>query len=83
VVALEVSDKGRGISADEIDHVTRKFVRGRQASSGGSGLGLAIVKRIVTDHGGRLAIRSTVDLGTVVTASIPIYEPDEEADSRR
>jgi signal transduction histidine kinase len=73
VVVLEVSDKGRGIPADEIDQVTRKFVRSRQAPSGGSGLGLAIVKRIVTDHGGHLAIRSTVDVGTVVTASIPIY----------
>jgi signal transduction histidine kinase len=83
VVVLEVGDKGRGIPADEIDHVTRKFVRGRQASSGGSGLGLAIVKRIVTDHGGRLAIRSTVGVGTVVSASIPIYEPDEKTDSRR
>ena len=83
VVMLEVSDKGRGIPADEIDHVMRKFVRGRQSSSGGSGLGLAIVKRIVTDHGGRLAIRSTVDAGTTVTANIPIYEPDDETDSRR
>jgi len=83
VVVLEVSDKGRGIPADEIDHVTRKFVRGHQASSGGSGLGLAIVKRIVMDHGGRLAIRSTVGVGTVVTASIPIYEHDEETDSGR
>ena len=79
---LEVGDKGRGIPAGKIDHVTRA-VRGRQASSGGSGLGLAIVKRIVTDHGGRLAIRSTVGVGTVVSASIPIYEPDEKTDSRR
>ena len=83
MVVLEVRDQGRGIPAHEIDQVTRKFVRGHSAPSGGSGLGLAIVKRIVTDHGGHLVIRSTVDVGTVVTASIPISEHDEETDSRR
>jgi two-component system phosphate regulon sensor histidine kinase PhoR len=72
LVLLEVADQGRGIPADEIGQVTRKFVRGRHAVSGGSGLGLAIVKRIVADHGGRLAIRSVVNAGTIVGVSLPI-----------
>jgi two-component system phosphate regulon sensor histidine kinase PhoR len=71
LVVLDVSDTGRGIPDDEIDQVTRKFVRGRHAVSGGSGLGLAIVKRIVTDHGGRLTLRSAVDVGTTVSVSLP------------
>jgi signal transduction histidine kinase len=82
-VALEVSDKGRGIPADEIDYVTRKFFRGRHLVSNGSGLGLAIVKRIVTDHGGRLAIQSAVNVGTTVSVILPILTDDEETDSRR
>lgn len=83
LVTLEVSDKGRGIPKDEIDQVTRKFFRGREAVSNGSGLGLAIVKRIVTDHDGRLAIHSTVDRGTTVSVMIPSARDDEETDSRR
>jgi len=83
VVVLEVADRGRGIPADEIGHVTRKFVRGRHAGSGGSGLGLAIVKRIVSDHGGRLAIHSVINAGTTISVSLPIFEDDEEADPGR
>lgn len=73
VVVLDVSDRGRGIPADEIDHVARKFFRGRHLISNGSGLGLAIVKRVVADHGGRLDIRSTVDVGTTVSVTLPIF----------
>jgi signal transduction histidine kinase len=82
-VLLDVADTGRGIPADEIDYVTRKFFRGRHLVSNGSGLGLAIVKRVVTDHRGHLDIRSSVGVGTTVSVSFPILPDDEEADSRR
>ena len=71
LVVLDVSDRGIGISDDEIGLVTRRFFRGRRAGSGGSGLGLAIVQRIVTDHGGSVRIRSTVGEGTTVSVSMP------------
>jgi len=82
-VVLDVCDKGRGIPEDEIEHVTRKFFRGRHLVPHGGGLGLAIVKRIVTDHGGLLAIRSEVNVGTTVSVIIPVSGDHEEADSRR
>jgi two-component system phosphate regulon sensor histidine kinase PhoR len=70
-VALEVSDKGQGIPDDEIKRVTERFFRGRNAGSGGSGLGLAIAYRIVSDHGGTLAIQSDRDVGTTVRICLP------------
>jgi signal transduction histidine kinase len=82
-VVLDVGDQGRGIPSDEIDHVTRKFFRGRHLVPHGGGLGLAIVQRIITDHGGRLSIRSTVNAGTTVSVIIPISRDHEEADSHR
>lgn len=82
VVVLDVTDKGRGIPADEIHYVMRKFFRGRHLVSSGSGLGLAIVKRVVADHGGRLDIRSAFGFGTTVSVTFPIVRDDEEADSR-
>jgi len=69
-VTLEVTDKGVGIPAEDIERVTRKFWRGQESASGGSGLGLAIVDRIVADHGGTLEIRSTVGEGTSVTVTL-------------
>jgi signal transduction histidine kinase len=82
-LSIAVTDRGRGIPPEEIDHVTRKFFRGRSAVRNGSGLGLAIVKRIVTDHGGQLSIRSAVGAGTTVTIRLPAWQDHEEADSRR
>ncbi|HUR33158.1 MAG TPA: HAMP domain-containing sensor histidine kinase [Vicinamibacterales bacterium] len=70
-VTVDVSDRGIGIPHDEVQRVTRKFFRGRGSMSGGSGLGLAIVDRIVTDHGGSLAIRSAEGQGTTVSVTIP------------
>jgi signal transduction histidine kinase len=64
---LEVSDAGIGIPLEELDKVTQKFFRGARAPSGGTGLGLPIAKRIVSDHGGRLLIRSEPNIGTTVT----------------
>jgi signal transduction histidine kinase len=70
-VAITISDRGIGIPADEIAHVTARFVRGRGAAPGGSGLGLAIARRIAEDHGGGVEIVSAPGEGTRVTVTIP------------
>jgi signal transduction histidine kinase len=70
-ITLEVTDKGVGIPEEDLQRVTRKFWRGPEAHAGGSGLGLAIVDRIVTDHGGKLEIRSRVGQGTSVIVTLP------------
>jgi signal transduction histidine kinase len=77
-VTLDVADRGTGIPADELAHVTRKFFRGRGSIPGGSGLGLAIAQRIVADHGGSLTIQSTVGVGTTVRVTLPLEEADRE-----
>jgi signal transduction histidine kinase len=72
-VRIVIADRGRGIPADEIALVTRRFFRGRGAAAqGGSGLGLAIAQRIIADHGGQLEIRSEVGRGTEVGIFLPI-----------
>lgn len=56
---LSVSDNGRGIAADEREHVQQRFYRGGSGAaenSVGSGLGLSIVKRIAELHGGTIEI---------------------------
>jgi two-component system phosphate regulon sensor histidine kinase PhoR len=69
-LTIAVTDRGPGIAAEEIQRVKARFVRGRRATTRGSGLGLAIVSRIVTDHGGRLDLHSTVGVGTTAVISL-------------
>ena len=38
----------------------------------GTGLGLAIVRRVVDEHGGLLAVTSTVGTGTVFRIRVPL-----------
>jgi two-component system sensor histidine kinase ResE len=76
VALVEVEDHGTGIPGSELADVTRKFFRGRTAASGGTGLGLAIVDRIVTDHGGTLAIHSEIGVGTRVSVTLP-FSPED------
>lgn len=72
---VSVADTGIGISSDEIDHVFTRFYRASNAMSGaipGTGLGLAITKDIVSRHGGRIDVSSTLGSGTTVTVSLPL-----------
>jgi len=52
---LVVCDNGPGVPADTLARLGERFFRGA-SSAEGSGLGLAIAARIMTLHGGRLAL---------------------------
>jgi len=73
-VNVSVSDSGPGIAPEHqallFDRLYRSPVD-PAGSEGGKGLGLAIVKRIAELHGGSVALRSTLDTGTVVTITLP------------
>lgn len=81
-VLLTVEDRGPGIAAEHLPHLTRRFYRtdpGRSRAKGGTGLGLAIVKHIVERHGGRLEITSEPGVGTKVAVSLPLAVAAEAA----
>ncbi|MCP2254167.1 two-component system, OmpR family, sensor histidine kinase BaeS [Prauserella aidingensis] len=78
---IDVTDTGTGIDAESLPHVFDRFWRAeksRSRSSGGSGLGLAITHHLITAHGGRIAVRSTVGVGTVFTVHLPIRHTAED-----
>lgn len=69
---LEVHDRGRGMSAEQIRRADAhvQFDR-RLMEQQGTGLGLAICRRIVDLYGGTLKIRSAPGEGTCVTVLLP------------
>ena len=83
-VAVSVADGGRGVSAEELPQLFRKFLRINGADGktevGGEGLGLAICKGIVEAHGGRIWAESDgLGLGTRFTFTIPVAGEDGTA----
>ena len=75
-VAVSVSDEGRGIPAERLPHLFRKFTRMPSGEQGGdTGLGLAICKGIVEAHGGRIRAESDgPGLGARFTFTLPTME---------
>jgi signal transduction histidine kinase len=67
-VVIEVEDEGTGIAPDVQARMFDPFFSTKE---GGSGLGLALTQQIVKDHGGDLAVDSTVGRGTTFTVSVP------------
>ncbi len=65
---VEIIDDGPGLPADIADQVFDPFVSGRE---NGTGLGLALVSKILTDHGGLIAVNSRPG-HTVFRLSLPV-----------
>lgn len=75
-VEISVSDEGIGIAPEDQTRIFERFYRvdrARSRATGGTGLGLAIVKHIATNHGGMVAVRSTVGEGSRFTLSLPVW----------
>ncbi len=78
-VVLSVADRGRGIPAELMPELFRKFSRANDANTpsgvDGSGLGLAICKGIVETHGGRIWAESDgPGMGSRFIFTLPMAE---------
>jgi hypothetical protein len=73
---LEISDTGKGISADLLPHIFERFRQGDSSSTrqhGGLGLGLTIAHQLVVLHGGQIEVQSEGEgKGSRFTVLLPI-----------
>ncbi|NIJ06865.1 CHASE2 domain-containing sensor protein/signal transduction histidine kinase [Sphingomonas vulcanisoli] len=80
VVCCRIIDQGRGIPADELDHLfdpfTRVEARGRR-DVGGAGLGLSFVRTVIAQHHGTIHCESEEGKGSTFILCLPRAEdPD-------
>ena len=76
VVSISVSDRGKGMTQSQVDHIFDKFYRTKEVKSiQGTGLGMGIVKYLVTSHTGTIWIKSKLDVGTTVNIELPKIAP--------
>jgi nitrogen fixation/metabolism regulation signal transduction histidine kinase len=67
-VCLEVSDTGSGLSKEECERLFTPYYTTKEH---GTGLGLAIVQSVVSDHQGRIAVKSAPGQGTTFVIELP------------
>lgn len=72
-IIIEVSDKGIGISEEDIPKLFEAFHRGSNTNNiSGTGLGLSIVKKAVELLQGDITIQSGLNEGTAIKVVLPI-----------
>jgi signal transduction histidine kinase len=70
---IEVADTGAGLTREECE---RLFTPYFTSKAHGTGLGLAIVQSVVSDHGGKVSVRSQPGKGTTFVIELP-RNPDK------
>ena len=70
-IRVEIEDKGKGMSQQELDKLFKEFERLDAEKEDGTGLGLVISKEILTLHHGRMWAESKLNEGTRFIFTIP------------
>lgn len=71
---VEISDRGRGIEATEVERLFERFARpdpSRDRASGGAGLGLPLARALTRAQGGDLQLSPTPGGGLTATLELP------------
>lgn len=79
---LAVEDTGTGMTAADIESLGTPYKQTSNANlvkDRGTGLGLSLVKNLVRLHGGDFSVISHPGVGTTVTVSLPLQQPDDLA----
>jgi two-component system NtrC family sensor kinase len=77
-VELFIRDTGHGIDPANLSRIFDPFFTTRDVGEG-TGLGLSICYGIVRDHGGQIAVESTVNAGTVFSLLLPARVQEDSA----
>src|ERR1044072_6133308 len=72
-IVLEIEDTGIGIPAEDLPKIFEPFFNTTEIEKG-TGLGLAVTYGIVTEHQGKLSVRSNPGKGTTFTIYVPVHK---------
>lgn len=70
-IEIKFEDNGTGIPPDVLPHIFDMYFTTKPEGEG-TGMGLGIARTITQEHGGDINVESTVNVGTIVTVTLPI-----------
>ena len=85
-VIVEVTDKGPGMEATDIERAFEPFYRAersRSTATGGVGLGLSIVQAVARSHQGTVSLRNAPAGGLIARVTLPLSERDAAQSEQR
>ena len=68
-IMIEIEDSGEGVPKEKLSKIFQPYFSTKEK---GTGLGLSIAYRIISDHEGKIEVKSEVGKGTVFTIRLPI-----------
>ncbi len=81
-VVIEVQDTGIGIPPEEVSKIFEPFYTTKEIGKG-TGLGLSVCYGIITEHGGKVSVRSNLNSGTTFSIFLPVHiESSKSQDSQ-
>jgi PAS domain S-box-containing protein len=81
-IEFAITDTGIGIAKDKIKHIFENFQQATSGTSrlyGGTGLGLAIAKQLVESQGGKITVKSKLNVGSTFSFILPFLKTNSEA----
>ncbi|HEY6978145.1 MAG TPA: HAMP domain-containing sensor histidine kinase [Chitinophagaceae bacterium] len=77
-IIVKVRDEGKGIPADELQHIFQPFYRVDDSQvESGFGLGLSLASRIIKLHRGNIKVESVINEGTTFTVELPVAHAEK------
>ncbi len=77
---LNVNDTGKGIPAEDVPHIFKRFYQTQQGKTiGGTGIGLALASELAQLMGGDIQVASIMGTGSTFMLTIPFKIINEEA----
>jgi len=70
---VSITDSGLGMSPEDLTKIFTPYFRSDSVKAiPGTGLGLFIVKKLIDDMGGKIEVKSTLNVGTTFLIFLPI-----------
>jgi two-component system phosphate regulon sensor histidine kinase PhoR len=80
MIAVEISDNGRGIPAKDLPYIFEKYykIESNNGLTRGTGLGLSLVREVIEKiHAGTITVKSEVGKGSCFVLQLPAYRVHE------